>query len=41
MKFDNRYFIKFTFTPDQIEKNLKNAIKDLNIAKKACSNFKR
>jgi len=34
MKFDNRYFIKFTFTPDQIEKNLKNAIKDLNIAKK-------
>lgn len=34
MKFDNRYFLKFTFTPDQIEKNLKNAIKDLNIAKK-------
>jgi uncharacterized protein (UPF0332 family) len=34
MKFDNRYFIKFTFTPDQIKKNLKNAIKDLNIAKK-------
>ena len=34
MKFDNRYFTKFTFTPDQIEKNLKNAIKDLNIAKK-------
>ena len=34
MKFENRYFIKFTFTNDQIKKNLKNALKDLAIAKK-------
>ncbi len=34
MKFEDKYFIKFTFTQDQIKKNLKNALKDLNIAKK-------
>lgn len=34
MKFEDKYFIKFTFTKDQIKKNLKNALKDLNIAKK-------
>jgi len=34
MKFDDRYFNKFKFTEEQINKNLKNALKDLNIAKK-------
>lgn len=34
MKFEDKYFIKFTFTKEQIKKNLKNALKDLNIAKK-------
>jgi len=32
MKFEDKYFTKFTFTQDQIRKNLKNAQKDLNIA---------
>jgi len=34
MKFDNRYFNKFKFTEEQINKNFKNALKDINIAKK-------
>lgn len=34
MKFEDKYFIKFHFTRDQINKNLKNAFKDLNIAQK-------
>lgn len=34
MKFDDRYFNKFNFTEEQIDKNFKNALKDLNIAKK-------
>lgn len=32
MKFEDKYFTKFTFTKDQIKKNLQNAQKDLNIA---------
>ena len=34
MRFEDKYFAKIKFTHDQIEKNLKNAQKDLNIAKK-------
>lgn len=34
MKFEHKYFIKFEFTKEQINKNLENAKKDLNIAKK-------
>lgn len=34
MKFDDRYFSKFNFTEEQIDKNFKNALKDLDIAKK-------
>jgi len=34
MRFEDKYFAKIKFTPDQIKKNLKNAQKDLNIAKK-------
>ncbi len=34
MNFDDLYFIKFKFTKEQIEKNFKNASKDLDIAKK-------
>jgi histidyl-tRNA synthetase len=34
MKFEHKYFIKFEFTKEQINKNLENALKDLNIAKK-------
>jgi len=34
MKFDNKYFSQHDFSKAQIEKNLGNAIKDLNIAKK-------
>ena len=34
MKFEDKYFTKFEFTRGQIKKNLKNALKDLNIAKK-------
>lgn len=33
MRFEDRYFSKFAFSKEQINKNLKNAIKDLNIAK--------
>jgi len=32
--FDREYFVDFKFTPDQIRKNLNNALKDLGIAKK-------
>jgi len=34
MKFEDKYFSKFTFTKDQIKKNFKNAQKDFTIAKK-------
>jgi len=34
MTFEEKYFIKFSFSPEQIKNNLKNASKDLNIAKK-------
>lgn len=34
MKFEDKYFAKFSFTKDQITKNLKNALKDLSIAKR-------
>lgn len=34
MKFDEKYFSRFKFNKEQISNNLKNAIKDLNIAKK-------
>jgi len=32
MRFDDKYFIDFVFTKEQIKKNLENALKDLNIA---------
>ena len=31
--FDSKYFADFKFSPEQIKKNLDNALKDLNIAK--------
>ena len=34
MKFEDRYFAKFKFSEEQIKKNLQNAAKDLDIAKK-------
>jgi len=34
MEFDNKYFAKFKFTKEQINKNLKNALRDIDIAKK-------
>lgn len=34
MKFDDKYFEKFKFTKEQVDKNLKNALRDLDIAKK-------
>lgn len=34
MKFEDKYFLKFNFSKEQIEKNFKNALKDLSIAKK-------
>ena len=34
MKFDDRYFRRFNFDKEQIDKNLKNAFKDFEIAKK-------
>ena len=34
MKFDDRYFKRFNFNKEQIEKNLQNAFKDYEIAKK-------
>jgi len=33
MKFEDKYFAQFRFSGEQIEKNLNNAIKDLEIAK--------
>lgn len=33
MIFDDKYFTPFKFTPEQIEQNLKNALRDLAIAK--------
>lgn len=33
MSFDSKYFKKFSFTHKQVERNLENAFKDLNIAK--------
>jgi len=34
MKFEDKYFVKFKFSKEQIEKNFRNALKDLGIAKK-------
>lgn len=34
MKFEEKYFTKFNFTAEQINKNFDNALKDLNIAQK-------
>ena len=34
MKFEDRYFIHFDFSKDQIKKNYQNALKDFSIAKK-------
>lgn len=34
IKFDDKYFVDFSFTKEQIKKNLDNAQKDLGIAKK-------
>lgn len=33
MEFDDKYFIKLSFTKEEIREKLKNALKDLNIAK--------
>jgi hypothetical protein len=33
MRFDDKYFIDFNFTKDQLRKNYDNALKDLKIAK--------
>lgn len=33
MKFEDKFFFRFTFTKEQIKKNFNNALKDLNIAK--------
>jgi len=33
MKFEDKYFARFSFSQEQIEKNLKNAFRDLEIAK--------
>jgi phage-related protein len=34
VKFEDKYFIKFKFSPDQIKKNLQNAERDIEIARK-------
>lgn len=34
MNFEDKYFIKFKFTGEQVRKNFNNALKDLNIAKR-------
>lgn len=34
MKFEDKYFIQFKFTDEQLNRNLKNALKDLDIAKR-------
>ena len=33
-EFEDKYFTKFTFSPEQVEANLSNALRDLAIAKK-------
>lgn len=33
MKFDNKYFKKFNFSKEGVNKNYENSLKDLNIAK--------
>jgi hypothetical protein len=35
MDFDNRYFTKFNFSREQIEKNLASALRDLTIAQES------
>lgn len=34
IKFEDKYFVRFKFTEQQIERNLKNALKDIDIARK-------
>ena len=34
MKFEDKYFTAFTFTKEQVDRNLSNAFRDLNIAQK-------
>ena len=34
MRFEDKYFVKFKFSDQQIQQNFKNALKDSNIAKK-------
>ena len=34
IKFEDKYFVKFDFTKEQIKKNFDNALKDLGIARK-------
>ncbi|KKK83661.1 hypothetical protein LCGC14_2791150 [marine sediment metagenome] len=34
MRFDDKYFAKFKFTKEPVDKNLMNALRDLDIAKK-------
>ena len=34
MRFEDKYFSRFTFTKEQMAKYLNNALKDMNIAKK-------
>ena len=34
MNFEDKYLGKFNFTKEQVEKNLKNALKDLDIARR-------
>jgi hypothetical protein len=34
MRFEEKYFAKFPFTPGQVKNNLANSLKDLHIAKK-------
>jgi len=34
MRFEDKYFSKFKFTVEQINKNLQNALRDIDIAEK-------
>jgi len=34
MRFDEKYFTKFKFTAEQVQKNFANAVKDMGIAQK-------
>lgn len=34
MKFEDKYFVKFRFTDEQVKKNLQNAVRDIDIAEK-------